>query len=299
MDNLHIVSVATDPIYYFPYLVESCKKNGKELTVLGMGEKWKGFNWKYLKMIEYLKNIPPKDIVCFVDGYDVVCTRHLSKLKDTFIKIKKKTNCKIVVGHDKINNYSIFKIFHSIFFKKCNNASINSGTYIGYAKDILHILKKIHAINNINNEDDQILLINYCLNNPTDIYIDIYNELFLTLLYPLCDLSNHVSIYNNKLSYNNNEPFFIHAPGYGILDNILIKLNYNYTHNIKSEYYNEIIKKKFWHYFKAFIYNNPIISFFITIVVILFILGLYFSVKNIYKVLKNNKKYKKYLIYKN
>ena len=77
MNKLHIVTVATDSQYYFPYLVESCKRNGKELEVLGMGEVWQGFNWKYVKMMEYLKTLPTDDIVCFVDGYDVVCCRNL------------------------------------------------------------------------------------------------------------------------------------------------------------------------------------------------------------------------------
>lgn len=56
MSELHIVTVATESKYYFPYLVESCKKYGKELEVLGYGEKWKGFNWRFKLMIEYLKN---------------------------------------------------------------------------------------------------------------------------------------------------------------------------------------------------------------------------------------------------
>ena len=39
MDKLHIVTVATESKYYFPYLVESCKQNGKNLEVIGYGEK--------------------------------------------------------------------------------------------------------------------------------------------------------------------------------------------------------------------------------------------------------------------
>ena len=119
MNNLHIVTVATDPKYYFPYLVESCKRNGKELEVLGFGEKWKGFYWKYELMIEYLKSVSENDIVCFIDGYDVICTRDLNELKESFIKIKNEKNCKIIVGHDKIkkNNF-LFKLFHNIFFCK-------------------------------------------------------------------------------------------------------------------------------------------------------------------------------------
>jgi hypothetical protein len=40
MDDLHIVTVVTKSNYYFPYLVESCKKNGKELTILGYNKEW-------------------------------------------------------------------------------------------------------------------------------------------------------------------------------------------------------------------------------------------------------------------
>ena len=85
MDDLHIVTVATESKYYFPYLVESCRKYGKELEVLGYGEKWKGFNWRFKLMIEYLKNLNPSHIVCFIDGYDVICTRNLYEFKINII----------------------------------------------------------------------------------------------------------------------------------------------------------------------------------------------------------------------
>ena len=95
MNQYHIITVATDPKYYFPYLVESCKNLGKELKVLGMGEKWEGFNWKYKQMVEYLNQLPKTDIVCFVDGYDVVCCRNLNELPRAFLKIKKNIIAKL------------------------------------------------------------------------------------------------------------------------------------------------------------------------------------------------------------
>ena len=100
ISKLHIVTFATESKYYFPYLQESCRRNGKELEVLGYGEKWEGFNWRYIKMIEYLKGLPEDDIVCFVDGYDVICTRNLHELIPVFLKIKEKEGCKMVVGED-------------------------------------------------------------------------------------------------------------------------------------------------------------------------------------------------------
>ena len=159
MDKLHIVTVATDPKYYFPYLVESCKKNGKELEVLGMGEVWQGLNWKFLKMIEYLKTLPTDDIVCFIDGYDVICCRNLNQLVYEFKEIKERTGCKLVVGHDKKSTMMSLSV---LFFGSCNNNNINSGTYIGYVKDTLEIIQKIYELNPKNDADDQVLMTQYC-----------------------------------------------------------------------------------------------------------------------------------------
>ena len=85
---LHIVSVATESRYYLPYLQDTCRKFGSDLIVLGYGEKWTGYVFKFEKIIEFLRTIDPWDIVCFVDGYDVICTRDLSMLIPTFYQIK-------------------------------------------------------------------------------------------------------------------------------------------------------------------------------------------------------------------
>ena len=101
---LHIVTVATEEKYYFPFLKSSCEKNGISLTVLGMGEKWLGFNWKFHKMINFLRTTNPHDLVCFVDGYDMICSRNLLDLPAEFERIQKKTGCKIIVGYENIMN---------------------------------------------------------------------------------------------------------------------------------------------------------------------------------------------------
>ena len=46
MSDLYIVTVATESQYYFPYLIDTCRKYGKEIDILGFGEKWQGFNWR-------------------------------------------------------------------------------------------------------------------------------------------------------------------------------------------------------------------------------------------------------------
>lgn len=284
MNNLHIVTVATHSQYYFPYLVESCKRNGKELTVLGYGEKWKGFNWRFKLVLDYLNKLNGNDIVCFVDGYDVICTRNLNKLSDNFLKLKNKYNCKIVVGEHKliVNNRLkyVFNLLLNYYFGKCKNRLLNAGTYIGQVNDMLEILDKIYKLYPINNADDQRLLTKYCKLNPNNIYIDTENELFLTLELSYQEIDQHLDFKDNKVYYQNNAPFFIHGVGRTYLDNIIIKMNYPYQDKINIQIYNDFNKNIL---FRVRNSNTGIVI--IIIIIILIII----TVIIIYKKTKKNK----------
>jgi len=169
--NVEIITVSTDDKFYYPYLVESCKKNKGKLTTLGMGEEWRGYNWKFRKMIDYLNTLNDDIIVCFVDGYDVISCRDLTELAYEFIKLKNKYKCKIVAGCDDYG-FTGKKIVAHISFGKCDNHYLNTGTYIGYVKDLKDIISKIYQLNPSDSADDQVLMIQYYNENPGEIYID-------------------------------------------------------------------------------------------------------------------------------
>jgi len=232
MSQLHIITVATESKYYFPYLVESCKKNNMELTVLGFGEKWKGFNWKFKLMRTYLSTLPLNDIACFIDGYDVICTRDLQFMTSAFNELKNKYNCKIITGyHCNINPF--FRKVEHLFFSN----SINSGTYIGTVGDTIEMLNILDRIDSGNNADDQAILNKYYNMNKNIIYIDKKNELFSTLhSYKRFELDKYYNIIDNKVFLKNTsiQPFFIHAPNANYLDNIIIKLGYDYKYKVKD-----------------------------------------------------------------
>ena len=275
MDDVHIVTIATESKYYFPYLIESCKKHGKDVEILGYGQKWKGFNWRFKLMIEYLETLDANDIVCVVDGYDVICTRNLKELKNAFIKLYNVKKCKIIVGYDNLKHTNfINKFFGRLYFGTCNDISLNAGTYIGYVKDLLYMIKQIRNLNDKNDADDQILLTKYCNLNETSVYIDVDNEIFLTLAHPLNELDDIVDISEDKkLSYNDNFPFFLHGPGSTYLDNVLHKSGYTPS-GVKDK-----IKYKY-NIFHVFLNNHPILF---TICVLIIIFFLFLILKNIYK----------------
>jgi hypothetical protein len=269
MNNIHIVTVATHSDYYFPYLVKSCKKNNKELEVLGFDQRWKGFNWKFRLMIDYLKELKKNDIVCFVDGYDVICTRNLNELKEEFIKLRNDNNCKIIVGHDKIKK-NFMSYFNNLYFGKCNDIKINTGTYIGYVYDLKIIIQKMYDLEPYNIADDQILMTKYCNLFKGDIYIDVDNKLFLTIARPFSEIDNLLTIRNNEIIYNKNKPFFLHAPGQTYLDNTIKLLGYKLNNDdikylMVSKAINRfiflIIHNKYFYLILIIIYLNYLILF--------------------------------------
>lgn len=279
--NVEIVTISTDNKFYYPTLVESCKKNKGELTTLGMGEEWKGYNWKFRKMIDYLSNLSDDKIVCFVDGYDVISCRDLTELADEFIKLKKKYNCRIIAGCD---NYGYIgkKFATSIFFGKCGDGEyyLNSGTYIGYAKDLKDIITKIYELNPSETADDQVLMIQYHNENPGEIHIDYECKIFLVLFCPLMnvDYFTPITINNNKLyavDYKS-MPFFIHAPGNGFLTNIITKMGYGIPDSDVETNMRHAMADKVYYHSKRLIIDYKYIL--LTLVIILALLVYYIMI---------------------
>ena len=61
------------------------------------------------KMINYLRSIDSDEIVCFLDGYDVICIKDLTNLPNDFLNyIELFPKCKIIIGSD---DNSIFPKF--------------------------------------------------------------------------------------------------------------------------------------------------------------------------------------------
>ena len=265
----HIITIATNSELYFPYLVDSCKKNGIPLTVLGYGEKWTGFTFRFDKMIQYLKKLDPNDVVCFIDGYDVICVRNLNEMTDVFLQLKKKNNCKIVIAENNIIINNLYNVVLYITvktsFDKCKNKLINAGSYIGQVKDILYVLEQVYTGDNT--LDDQKILVKYCKSNPNDIYIDLKNELFLTIDRPFDSIHPYLTVKNNKIYYNNNRPFFIHGNGHTYLDSTLDLIGYKNVNINHKLYYKNKSKYFISTYFNEICY----VSIYIIIFIVLFI----------------------------
>jgi hypothetical protein len=154
-------------------------------------------------------------------------------------------------------------------FDKCKNKLINAGSYIGQVKDILHVLEQVYTGDNT--LDDQKILVKYCKTNPNDFYIDLKNELFLTIDRPFDSIHPYLTVKNNKIYYNNNRPFFIHGNGHTYLDSTLDLVGYKNVNINHKLYYKNKSKYFISTYFNEVCYVSIYILIFIALFIYIFI----------------------------
>lgn len=271
---MKLVTVATHSEYYYPWLVSSARTHSQDLITLGWGEKWQGFSHKFTLMLNFLQSISHDEIVCFVDGYDVLVLKPLHDMEQKARHILNNTNFKIITALD-IHKNPFYNMFSPIFFSKCQKKPLNSGTYMGRAKDLYNILHHICTHNVIDsNSDDQLLLTQYCSLHPDSFFIDTKSQFFLTIVDPFRSVLNHVSIQNNTVSYNNSQPFIIHGAGLTDMDSLLLSLNYNLSQDdlisLQNYRFNAFLKKTFIYLPRIFCSSNFILfSIFVIYVIYL------------------------------
>lgn len=169
MENIEFITYATHSEGTFDKLINN--KYKIPITVLGWGEKWKGFMQKFHSIYEYIKKLPDDKIIFFIDGFDVTINKDLKCIYKKFIEM----DSDIIISKNPYNNYVMNKIFTSCY----NNIIANSGLYCGYNKYLKELLKDIILQSTSLKDDDQRLMNLSC--KKFNIKIDVNNELFHNL----------------------------------------------------------------------------------------------------------------------
>ena len=200
------VCVATEMKLYLPYL----KQLLPELVVLGLNTKWAGFITKYKLLRKYLSTteIADDDIICFIDAYDVLPTKNIAALEANYRAfIKEQPDVKIIVGYDKVDN-AIHEYLCRVIFGTVNDMRLNSGQFIGSAKNVREIISHI-LDTTAHFQTDQVELTKYA-NQFKSIYIDVKQEFFYVKSRPL-----------QQVLLAGSGAAFIHANGNGRLERFL------------------------------------------------------------------------------
>ena len=244
---LKVITVATSERFYMKWLKESCIRHGTNLVVLGDGKTWDNYLTKFKLVIDFLETEDDNNIICFVDAYDVIMTDNADKLKQAFLDFKESRKEKVIIAMNPEISFldkkvpilsNLYKELSDIDFG-VQGMGINSGTYIGYAKDIKHILKEIMKDVNSEDTDDQLFFNKYNFKNPGSCYIDINKDWF------------HVTSEILDLEDYGSKSFFLHRPGCSSLVNYLRKNGYTISveeeRKILNESMMEFIKKGEYH----------------------------------------------------
>lgn len=189
---MRILTTATNGEGYFKQLQQTAEDWGYQLTVLGWGQRWKGFEWKIELYLEELESIPSKEPVICVDAYDVVVVGPPEEALEKFTSMHHPlvfSGQRYFPGQSWIRSLAdkLMSDSHTEYIKNRINDEYDysrpcMGLLIGYAgklKELFSSLLLIEKQEKIGN--DQILLNKYFLNNPGSIYLDQSCSLFQNL----------------------------------------------------------------------------------------------------------------------
>jgi hypothetical protein len=119
-------------------LIKSCKENNVNINVDGIGSKWNGNKDKPTNFINFLNECRDDQIVMFVDANDVIFYDNPENIKKKFLEFNKN----IVVSTEKYcaPDQELIE-YYPEETKNETFRYVNSGGYMGYAKDLKEMLK--------------------------------------------------------------------------------------------------------------------------------------------------------------
>ena len=229
----YIITYATHKEKYLDLL-----QANSDVTILGFGQKWKGFKSKVDATVQFCQQVNPQDVVCFIDGFDSVVLESKKEIFERFLKLNKR-----IIFSKASNKITVrTKYIQDKLFGNCNNNRLNTGMYIGYAKDIIDIWTGFTS-----NNDDQKFITNKCQTNQGDnnISIDLNNYIFYNY-----SPNDKLKVFKEKLFIDNKPDSIciISSPGDQDINKILFQLNFKNLPQVKKQ-----VKRRFLTYFQNFI----------------------------------------------
>lgn len=171
MNDLVVVTVATHSEGYFDSLKLACENNQIRFVVLGWGQKWQGYAWKFKLMRDFLSGESgEQSIYTFVDGFDVLPAFNKSST-EALKAYKSLADDKVLVGINfppKNFTEHVQAWLDRAIFGTCVTESVelslNSGVYAGPKSKLIQLLDlcSTKSEGNGNNDDDQRLLLRAC-----------------------------------------------------------------------------------------------------------------------------------------
>lgn len=205
--------------------VESSIRHDFGLVILGWGVPWRGLSQKLEAAHAYAASLPSDDVLLFTDAFDVIFSGSPQDVLDTFLA----ENAKIIFSAECGCWPHIMEDPNICLHKYPPSPTpyrfLNSGTWIGFAKEATEMLAEvmIEAGQNFANANDQKLVADMYIAGRHGIKLDFYNKLFqsmhMTLDRPLprCHPFEDVQMQDGRWvnTRTNSRPAVIHFNGGG------------------------------------------------------------------------------------
>lgn len=283
---MKLVTIATHSDGYFTYLKRSCRRFHDELVVLGWEKEWTGYSFKLKLIQEYMRDLVDDEILCFIDSFDVMMLRSLKELEENFRHFSKHTGARIAVGYDRSDS-RLVRWVGKFQFGTCHGHAVNSGTYIGYVKDLRVMIDSIYSDPKL---DDQRLMTEYASAHPNEVYVDTASLFFLTISKPwggsffdptLMKVDDRLQLW-----YRGVRPFFAHGNGNTDLNELIKKLGYFMSYRFEwwiHKYHRKSFFRKAVWYGKELLYWLLPLILGIIIFLVAFIFIAYKVIRKLYK----------------
>ena len=159
---MKVVTVATGAEGYFPALVEGCERHKLDLQVLGWGQEWKGFSWRWTLLEDYLNSLSPDELVVWTDAYDVIPLQGPHVIAERFAAFGKPIVFSVEPSDDAVSPIVAYARWRQ--FGACPTKDhLNGGLYMGLAGHLREMIRVLRTkVQFKDADDDQRLLHKLC-----------------------------------------------------------------------------------------------------------------------------------------
>jgi hypothetical protein len=183
--TLHIAMYASHPGSddRFCRSIESALAHDVRLQLLGWKIPWRGLSQKLEAVYHLSHTLPPNDIILFIDAYDVMFAGNETEILARFLRLNAsivfaaECGCWPHIAEDPNICYQAYPA------SPTSARYLNSGTWIGYAKEASVMLKAVmqEAGTSFDNANDQKLMADLYIQHRSNIQLDFYSLIFQSM----------------------------------------------------------------------------------------------------------------------
>ena len=251
--NMRFMTLATHSDGYLPWLQRACTRYGVTLQILGDGRHWEGYQTKTLATAAALRAIPPDELVCVIDAYDVMLVRDpTTSLERDFAAC----GAAILVAcetHGAGWSGPLMRAVMEFGWGRCHRHLVNSGMVMGRTRDLRPFYRALADRAPSASADDQRELVRLCNARPEAVVVDCTGAFCAHVMRWWGSILDEpgLAVARGDVSFHGQRPYLVHGFGNTDMDELIQALGYPMTSGDRRRLRAErrrAFARKVWHY---------------------------------------------------